>query len=89
MNIKKNILLLVCDVRVEYMSPSFKIHHFQAKLQERVQNKRRDSWNVAGLLNQDKAFSVCQFLTEKPNTNVQTRSILVFLPRTTSVFSQT
>jgi len=43
---------------------------------------------VAGLLNQDKTISVCQFLAEKPNTDVQTRSILITLPRTTSVFFQ-
>jgi hypothetical protein len=65
----KTILLVVCDVRVEYVPPIFKINHFQAKLQERVQNKRRDSWNVFHLLNQDKAISVCQFLAEKPNTS--------------------
>jgi hypothetical protein len=39
----KTILLVVCNVRVEYIPPTFKINHFQAKLQERVQNKRRDS----------------------------------------------
>jgi hypothetical protein len=38
----KTILLFVYDVRVEYVPPSFKINHFQAKLQEMVQNKRRD-----------------------------------------------
>ena len=41
----KSIVLVVCDVRVEYVPPSFKINHFQAKLQERVQNKLRDSWS--------------------------------------------
>jgi len=53
----KTTLLVVCDVRVEYLQPNFKINHFQAKLQERVQNKRRDPWNAVGLLHQDKAIS--------------------------------
>jgi hypothetical protein len=84
----KSILLAVCDLRVEYVSPSFKITTFKQNYKKKSKISEEIHGVVAGLLNQDKAISLCQFLAEKPNTNVQTRSILITLPRTTSVFSQ-